>query len=212
MTPEELRVLISLGEGSTLEFKESLNDDLGKQLCGFANSAGGKIILGIKDNATITGITVTNRLIAQIHDYARNIDPSLNVAVERVGNVLVVSVPEGTRKPYAANGRFYLRQGATTQQLRRDEIRDLFHQERLILFDDQANGRFDLRKDFSEGALQHFITRSKITRIQTKELLENLGLVDNGKLRNAGVLLFCKDVKRFFLSATLTCVLYQGTT
>jgi predicted HTH transcriptional regulator len=43
MTPSALHKLINLGEGQSLEFKQSLPDDLGRKLCAFANSAGGKI-------------------------------------------------------------------------------------------------------------------------------------------------------------------------
>ncbi|MDE2805044.1 MAG: ATP-binding protein [Gemmatimonadota bacterium] len=42
--------LVALGEGSTLEFKRSLRSDLGREICAFANAAGGVILLGVDDN------------------------------------------------------------------------------------------------------------------------------------------------------------------
>jgi len=42
--------------------------------------------------------------------------------------------------------------------------------------------------------------------------LENLYLLKDGHLKNAGVLLFCNKITKFFPQATITCVLYQGKT
>ena len=43
MDIEDLRFMIAQGEGYQLEFKESLSDSIGKEICAFANSKGGKI-------------------------------------------------------------------------------------------------------------------------------------------------------------------------
>jgi ATP-dependent DNA helicase RecG len=44
MDIEELKFLITQGEGYKLEFKESFSDAIGKEICAFANSKGGKIL------------------------------------------------------------------------------------------------------------------------------------------------------------------------
>jgi len=46
--------------------------------------------------------------------------------------------------------------------------------------------------------------------ISQGEGYKNMGLLKNGYLTNAGVLLFCKKVTKFLLNATITCVLFQG--
>lgn len=112
MNKKELLELVKTGEGLTLEFKESVRSDIGRDICAFANSKGGKIILGIKDNGEIKGINITNSLKSQIQSSARNIDPTLSVETEIVENVLIVIVHEGSKKPYSVNGRFFLRIGA----------------------------------------------------------------------------------------------------
>ena len=63
--------LIKTGEGLTLELKEGINPDLGKEICAFANALGGKIILGVKDNGEIIGVKKTNSLMSQIQNFAR---------------------------------------------------------------------------------------------------------------------------------------------
>ena len=51
MSKEELQSLIAQGEGYNLEFKESLSDNLGKDICAFANASGGKILIGTKNSS-----------------------------------------------------------------------------------------------------------------------------------------------------------------
>ena len=63
MTQAALRRLISLGEGQSLEFKQSLPDDLGRELCAFANSAGGKILIGVADDGSIKPLANLNKIV-----------------------------------------------------------------------------------------------------------------------------------------------------
>lgn len=110
------------------------------------------------------------------------------------------------------NGQFFLRIGANCQQLSRDEIREFFQKENLILFDSQQNTDFDLDKDFDKYKFKSFLGLAKITdNLNKKEILRNLFLLDGEYLKNAGVLFFCRRVTKFFMGAIITCVLYQGT-
>jgi len=52
---------------------------------------------------------------------------------------------------------------------------------------------------------------AKITdNLNEQDILRNLFLFDGEYLKNAGVLFFCKDVRKFFVGASVACVLYQG--
>ena len=79
MNREEVAELAKSGEGYTLELKEKIPGDLGRTICAFANSSGGKIILGVNDRREITGIRLSNDDCSRIHDTARNLDPSFEV-------------------------------------------------------------------------------------------------------------------------------------
>lgn len=88
MNQKQLLSLLKIGEGVALEFKESMPNNLGKEICAFANAQGGKIILGVTDLGAVVEIKSTNALISQIQSYARNIDPSLAVGIEEIANVI----------------------------------------------------------------------------------------------------------------------------
>jgi len=213
MDKKELLELIKTGEGYTIEFKESLNGTLGKEICAFANSSGGKIILGVADNGSVKGYTLSNADSSRIQDVARNMDPSFSVTIEQVDDFVVIYVPEGKEKPYTVNGHFYLRYGSNSQQLRRDEIRSLFQRENLVRFDRKANQDFDLKNDFDKAKFKSFITKANIdTSLSQDHILRNLGLITEDKLNNTGVLFFSHRISKFFLNSVIGCVLYEGTT
>jgi len=213
MDIEDLRFMIAQGEGFRLEFKESFSDSLGKEICAFANSKGGKILIGITDDGKIKGVKSSNQFISRIYDLTRNFDPPLQVTVEEVATILIITVPEGMNKPYSLNGRFYMRYGANSQQLNRDEIRDFFREENLIGFDDKINKEFNLENDLDDDKFNRFIEITKISPVIKREkILENLGLLTETYMKNAGVLLFCRKITKFFLNATIGCFLYMGNT
>ena len=118
-----------------LEYKESLSASFARELVAFANSTGGKILLGVRDDGTAVGVRDSNELRARIQDMARNCDPPVKVLVESVAEVLVVTVCESESKPVQCREGFFWRQGASTQKLSRDEIREFFRNEGTIRFD-----------------------------------------------------------------------------
>ena len=48
---DELEKLIAVGEGFSLEFKRT-EAHLGREICAFANSGGGRILVGVDDAGT----------------------------------------------------------------------------------------------------------------------------------------------------------------
>ena len=54
----DLHKIIESGEGENLEFKSSFNNELIETLVAFANTSGGKVIIGINQKNKITGVTI----------------------------------------------------------------------------------------------------------------------------------------------------------
>jgi ATP-dependent DNA helicase RecG len=216
MTLADLRILIQEGEGTTLEFKESLSASLARELVAMANTIGGKVLLGVRDDGAVVGVRDSNTLRARIQDIARNCDPPVKLLVEPVGEVLVLRVRESDSKPVQCSEGFFWRQGAVTQKLSRDEIRDFFRAEGAIRFDLSPCPRFRYPQDFDRAKYNAWLKLSGITgRPRTEDVLVNIEVAERagGKLlfRNAGVLFFAKNPRHFFNQAYLTCLLAKGT-
>jgi len=195
-----------------VEFKRTPSH-LGREICAFANASGGYILLGVDDHGYKVGVTNLNRTKSEIQSVARNLDPPIGLDIEAVDNVLVVTVPNGPNKPYSANGLFYIREASNTQQMKRDEIQEFFFREGLIRFDEQPCLKFDMRRDFDTKKYQTFKRAAGIPQnLRRDDVLRNLQILNEEGMTNAGVLLFGKKVSKFFLQASLTCALFQGTT
>ena len=211
MTKTELNKLIALGEGLHLEYKKSVSH-LGREMCAFANTSGGKILIGVSDDGTLVGVLNINRAKSEIQNAARSMEPSLTVNIETVQNALVVTVPSGPDKPYSSNGKFYLRDAATCQQMKRTEIREYFFKEGVIRWDEQICRAFSPEKDIATGKYRAFLRLTSLPiGLGRREVLANLGVLTDEGMTNAGVLLFAKQVTRFHLQASIICAVFQGT-
>ena len=216
MKAADLDILLQEGEGVMLEYKEGLSSSFARELVGLANTAGGKILLGVRDDGTVKGIADTNQLRARIQDIARNCDPPVKILLQRIGEVIVVTVRESDAKPVQCSDGYFWRQGAVTQKLNRDEIRDLFRSEGVIRFDTSLCPKFRYPQDFDREKYAAWLRLSGITgRPNTEDVLVNIEAAERSgaKLlfRNAGVLFFAKNVRHFFNQAYITCLLAKGT-
>ena len=211
----DIHILVQQGEGTTLEFKESLSSSFARELVALANTQGGRILLGVSDDGVVKGIKDSNALRARIQDIARNCNPPVRVLANRVGEVFVVEVGEASEKPVQCSDGFFWRQGAETQKLSRDEIRDFFRAEGEILFDLSPCPRFNYPEDFDRDKFDAWLRLSGITAGSVEDVLVNIDVAERAGdrllFRNAGVLFFAKNVRRFFTDAYITCLLGRGT-
>ena len=212
MKRAELDQLIALGEGFTTEFKRSMPSDLGREICAFANASGGVILLGVTDSGATVGVADHNRLKSEVQNTARSADPPVGVEVESIGEVLAITVPEQHGKPYSFGGRFHVREGASSQQLSRDEIRDFFFREGLIRMDETPCRSFDPRVELTPERWNEFARQSSIDpSLEPMAVLTNLGLLRGGAMTHAGAWLLADDITRFTLQAGVTCAVFRGT-
>ncbi len=84
MKAADLDILLQEGEGVMLEYKENIPSSFARELVAFANTAGGRILLGVRDDGTVKGIPDTNEVRARIQDIARNCDPLIADLLHRI--------------------------------------------------------------------------------------------------------------------------------
>lgn len=108
MTLQELTQLVSLGEGANLEFKRKVPrpERIAKELIAFANTKGGRLLLGVDDDSTIVGLRdAEEEEFALRRAMNGHASPLVEFTVERVPvakrrDVVLVSVPESAKKPH----------------------------------------------------------------------------------------------------------------
>ena len=143
LTEKDIRELVLGGEGFNVDFKRSVPSkvrDIAEEVCSFANSAGGYVLIGVDNGNQIVGAEIDNNKRSAIQDAIGEISPMLHYDMYRVEvdgkNVWVIDVPSGKSKPYFFSGSTYIREGTNCQKLTNvDEIRNVFQRNDRIYFD-----------------------------------------------------------------------------
>lgn len=146
-------LLLQQPEGKTLEFKRDLSSprNVAKTLVAFANSAGGRLILGVDDDRQVIGVTdpldEEERICNLIAD---SIAPRLVPNVELISlgkqTILVVEVFLSSSRPHyikrlGPDDGVYVRLGSSNRQAGPDLIAELRRAAQGIVFDEQSRCR-----------------------------------------------------------------------
>jgi predicted HTH transcriptional regulator len=108
--PKGLKVLIDQGEHETLDFKKEVTSEIkiAKTMVSFANHKGGRLLIGVNDNGTISGIAVDEEKYMLERAAAFFCKPEIKLEIRQwqIGKkfVLEVTIPPGTDKPYYSLG------------------------------------------------------------------------------------------------------------
>lgn len=229
MNSSELLEIISTGETSTVQFKESLpnSESLSRELVAMTNSLGGKILFGIQDKTgTPTGLTKEQIEYAdkKLAELADNLKPPvyLNTEVIKIDtgsstqNILVVHISEGINKPYkTANGEIYIKQGSNKRLVTDNaEIMRLFQQSANLLADEMevfGTSKDDLdERTFSNYFIKEFGVSYSAKGLTFEKALQVKKVLRNGRLTLAGLLFFGIDPQAHKPAFTIKVVSYAG--
>ena len=214
---KDLEVIFSEGESDRVEFKESPDKDIASEVCAFANASGGRVFIGVDDSGRIVGTDTSNTARSRIQDTINKIEPRLNVSIDILDRVIVLTVPEGTQKPYSCPAGFFLRSGPNSQKLDRKSIIEFFQGEGRIRYDEIVREDLPITERFDEAAYRRYVKTAKISDVlERNAILRNLNCagLSGGNLcfTNAGALFFRKnDEDVLFRHAGIVCALYKGT-
>jgi ATP-dependent DNA helicase RecG len=132
-------------------------------------------------------------------------------------NIIVVTVPEGTHKPYSCPAGFYLRSGPNSQKLDRDSIVEFFQSEGRVRYDEIVRDDLPVADKFDEEAYKRYVRLAGISEVIDRgAIMKNLKCASDvrGELcfTNAGALFFRKNEEDAeYRYAGLVCALYKGT-
>jgi ATP-dependent DNA helicase RecG len=93
---KQLEQLIATGEGYQLESKESIDKSLAKEVCAFANTDGGILLIGVIDAGKIKPLNITNELKSRVQDTINQIEPKIRVEIViHEDGILQINIPKG---------------------------------------------------------------------------------------------------------------------
>ena len=195
-------------ECQNVEFKRSWQDEYLKWICGFANAQGAVMYFGVNDDREVVGLNNTKKLLEDIPNKIVNfmglvVDVNL---CEQDGVEYIEVVVEPSNVPISFKGKYYYRSGSTMQELNGAALQQFILKKMGRTWDDIPN-EFATIKDLDRHAIKYFldngIEAGRIDKSEAKattiRVIENLGLItEDGKLKNAALLLFAKNPRKFF--------------
>ena len=233
MLKSELLEIIANGENSGVEFKRDdlRPEQLAKEIVALANFQGGKLLLGVEDDGTISGIQRDN-LETWVMDtvFGRYVHPMIlpyyeELELDEGKRVAVITLTQGTAKPYVLrnNNReeIYIRVGSTSrlasreQQVRLFESGGMLHSEVLPV---SGSGLEDLDQSRLTDYLINIIGDLTIPKSNEywEQRLKGLGLMveraesDSAVCTIAGLVLFGRSPRRILRHAGVRWMSFIG--
>lgn len=211
-------------ESSKLEFKLIIPESstIIKTVISFCNAKGGKLIIGVRNDGTIEGISEE-----EAHQAMEWLDHAIYEACtppilpliyqQRIDGkvLLIIEVSSGTNKPYyqkslgLSEGTF-IRLGRSTVKADANIIEELKWQSRGISYD-QLPLYHSTLQDLDEAKVQYFLDhrRSGIASPITEAILRSYEIIKKEHATDyvtvAGMLLFGKSSQQFLPEAYILC-------
>ena len=187
-------ICIMNNENQNTEYKRIWKDEYLKWVCGFANAQGGKIYIGIDDDMSVHGVTHIHQ---QLEDIPNKIVTMLGIVpsvshIERDGKDIIEIDIEHSNIPISYKGAFYMRSGATNQELRGLALQQFLMKKFGRSWEDMPcyGATID---DIDPEAIRYFLKKGiKEKRMSPdaenstpEEVISNLGLMDGNLIQMA---------------------------
>lgn len=189
--------LIDQGEHQQQDFKYCINDSkkIAKSLVAFANTDGGRLLIGVKDNGKIAGVKSDEEFYmieAAAKIYSK---PSIDFSTKQWHvdgkTVLEIQIDSSTEKPHFAkdeNGKWlaYIRQADENILAHKIQIEVWKKQKspRGIYFSYSEDEKFlvDYLQKYSSITFSKFIRLAHVSRRKAEEILSNFVIMEVIKL------------------------------
>ena len=231
MNAKDVIELLNNGENSRVEFKSETvsNAELAVAMVSFLNGGGGTVLLGVEDDASITGTSGSaDRKMNAIYQICQNsvkplVIPEIDVVKIDGKTILAITLEKGVQKPYyiLKNEKtlYYIRSGTTCRLASPEQIAVLYASHPAVHFDASPLPEATL-DDLDERRLRQYFT--EIKRLSAKQYEDRreflckssriaAPLGDRACPTMAGVLLFARQPSRFAASAGIRCAAFEGT-
>ncbi len=198
-------------ESQNIEYKREWSDEYIKWICGFANSQGGKIYIGIDDDGEVHELKNAKKLLEDIPNKVKDvlgIMVDVNLKTKSKKNYIEIAVE---KYPYPVNykGQYFFRSGSTKQELKGAALDRFILKKQGVRWDGVPQPTLAI-KDLSKSAFNYFkekaVEAKRITPEDSKDkpevLLEKLLLkTETGYYKRAAILLFHPNPEKYVTGA-----------
>ncbi|MBT1172827.1 putative DNA binding domain-containing protein [Bifidobacterium sp. MA2] len=198
-------------------------EDVTRHIIAFANASGGQLVIGIEDKGAVTGFKRENAKPVESFEQIpiTQCAPSPRVAARRIPCVnakgqddviLVLDVSPSSNHVIArrSNGDVYLREGDNSVLLDREQVLALEYDKGQRWFEDEPE-TWANPDDLDHDVLDRYKRSIGAADIPDERVLRSRGFLMDGKLTNAGVLLFTENPAAFLPSARVRVLKIDGT-
>lgn len=216
--------LLQQAENDRIELKANATlDIIAKEITAFINSKGGDLILGVDNNKHIIGIENATQYANDIQTYlTANIVPSAPISVLPITykgkELILLSVWEGAKKPYSFQQVIYNRIDNNTIIAKNSEIVSLIENRKMADFNWERMPVLGAEfEDLDISEIQKTIVKLKEREPQRtftdeEDFLIQQGLILNGNITNACMVLFGKNPTRFIPQSKIRLTVYPDKT
>ena len=215
---QDLEHLIAVPEGQTLERKSPRIHprDLATTLIAFANADGGRLLIGVEDDGTVSGLDPVadqeqaERLLRAAYEFCTpSVQINYQFASYRGRQVLVIDVPVSSRVHNHNNGRVYLRVLDRNQPLSADETLRVAFAKGQASYETQPVRGATL-ENVDQGLVEEYARLRGLDQ-PVERILRGLNLLIEDTLTVAGVLLFAREPGHWLLRAGVDFLKFEGT-
>lgn len=179
-------------ESETVELKSIIVDDIKKEIIAFANSDGGKLYIGVRDDGEVIGLDDPDSTALQVSNMVRDsIKPDITMFLhyktieEKDKKIIEISVQRGTDRPYyiAKKGMrpegVYVRQGYSSVPATDTAIRHMIKETDGDRFETMRCLDQELTFETTKKEFQLRKVEFGLQQMRTLKLVDNDGLYSN---------------------------------
>lgn len=201
-----------MDESQNIEFKESWRDEYLKWVCGFTNANGGKIYIGVENDAphNVVDLPDADKLMEDIPNKVRDVlGIMVDVNLLHDGDKRYIEiVVEPYPYPVTYKGQYHYRSGSTKQELKGPALNKFLLDRIGVRWCNVPAPSVKLEElssesiqDFKESGIKKKRMDADVLADSTTDFLSSLDMLVDGQITRAGVLMFHPKPEKLFPGA-----------
>ena len=223
MDKDQLLELIESGETQEVELKQSFHSaqEFSKLMCGFANTYGGMVVVGVGAKKNIVGIKedsdqLQQKISAAAQAVSPPIIPEIQIYAIEGKKIVVVIIQKAIDNTFHTfQGVVYVKVGSTLKKIEGNQLVDFLRAKQILCFDETVSDA-TLNDIDIEKIKEYLVVRDHESFLKQNSvenfLISSKLASKNGnlKIKNAALLFFAKNTEEFFPQIEIKLAQFDG--